>query len=162
MKKPILLLVPCLLLVLQSCEQKKDLSFSDTVSKKAPILKKTITAQPDSVSIIAVGDIMLGTSYPNNSTLPPDSAKNSFAAIKTELHNADVTFGNLEGPLLDGGKPAFYKTHLKTSYIFRMPRNNVNVLKEAGFKVVSLANNHIGDFDDRGRQSTMRALDSPG
>jgi hypothetical protein len=54
--------------------------------------------------IAAVGDMMLGTSYPNNYTLPPDSAKNSFTVIADELRNADVIFGNLEGSrCLDGG-----------------------------------------------------------
>ncbi len=118
---------------------------------------------PDSVCIAAVGDIMLGTSYPNKNTLPPDSAKSSFINVADELHNADVVFGNLEGTLLDAGAPAHYKMHLLSkAYLFRMPQCYGNVLKDAGFNVLSVANNHIGDFGDKGRMSTMNVLDSLG
>jgi len=118
---------------------------------------------PDSVCIAAVGDIMLGTSYPNNSTLPPDSALNSFSYVKQHLQNADLAFGNLEGTLLDGGQPAHYKLHLKSkAWLFRMPAKYCGILKNAGFDVLSLANNHISDFAQAGRESTVRALDSCG
>ena len=134
-----------------------------------PKIKKPVAvtivapAIPDSVCIAAVGDIMLGTSYPGKNTLPPDSAKSSFINVADELHNADVVFGNLEGTLLDAGTPAHYKMHLLSkAYLFRMPQSYGNVLKGAGFNVLSLANNHIGDFGDNGRTSTMNVLDSLG
>jgi len=110
-----------------------------------------------------VVDIMLGTSYPDNRTLPPDSAKNSFKNVLDELRNADITFGNLEGTLLDTGAPAYFKLHqLRPAYLFRMPVSYGAVLKQAGFNVLSLANNHINDFDVQGRTSTMKTLDSLG
>ncbi|WP_457130039.1 CapA family protein [Mucilaginibacter sp. HD30] len=118
---------------------------------------------PDSVCIAAVGDIMLGTSYPDNSTLSPDSAINRFRYVEQYFQNADVAFGNLEGTLLDGGQPAHYKLHLKSkAYLFRMPAKYCGILKNAGFDVLSLANNHIGDFAETGRESTVKALDSCG
>jgi len=120
-------------------------------------------AIPDSVCIAAVGDIMLGTSFPDNRTLPPDSARNSFANVADEFKGADITFGNLEGALLDGGKPAHYKMHLASKgYLFRMPVSYSGVLKDAGFNLLSLANNHIGDFEENGRKGTMWTLDSVG
>jgi poly-gamma-glutamate capsule biosynthesis protein CapA/YwtB (metallophosphatase superfamily) len=118
---------------------------------------------PDSVCIAAVGDIMLGTSYPNNTTLPPDSAINSFKNVIDEFSGADITFGNLEGTLLDEGTPARYKMHQVTkAYLFRMPQSYSDVLKDAGFNVLSLANNHVGDFGEKGRINTMKVLDSSG
>jgi len=132
---------------------------------KAPTSKpvKKIANKPhDTISIAAVGDIMLGTSYPNKYTLPPDSAKSSFSAVLNELRNADVTFGNLEGTLLDKGSPARYKKNLAIAYFFKMPTSYVSVLKNAGFDVVSLANNHSGDFGEEGRVSTAKTLDSAG
>jgi len=118
---------------------------------------------PDSVCIAAVGDIMLGTSYPDKRTLPPNGARNSFKNVLAEFKNADITFGNLEGTLLDTGAPAHYKMHLLSkAYLFRMPGSYATVLKDAGFNVLSLANNHIGDFGDKGRVSTMKVLDSIG
>lgn len=117
----------------------------------------------DTLCIAAVGDIMLGTSYPNQSTLQPDSARHSFDAALTDLQQADVTMGNLEGTLLNGGIPANFKMHQKsTPYFFRMPTYYAGVFKQAGFDLLSLANNHIADFGDRGRYTTMRVLDSVG
>ncbi|OCX51159.1 hypothetical protein BEL04_20855 [Mucilaginibacter sp. PPCGB 2223] len=123
---------------------------------------KPVAKPHDTISIAAVGDIMLGTAYPNKNTLPPDSAKNSFKAVLNELRNADVTFGNLEGTLLDKGSPARYKKNLAIAYFFKMPTAYVNVLKDAGFDVLSLANNHSGDFGEEGRISTAKTLDSAG
>jgi len=119
--------------------------------------------QRDSLCITAVGDIMPGTSYPNNNNLPPDSGKHSFKNVVNELHNADITFGNLEGTLLDTGAPVNYKLHFRSKgYLFRMPVSYGVILKDAGFNLLSLANNHIGDFGNPGRINTMRVLDSLG
>ena len=131
-------------------------------TKKA-VATPPVPVLPDSVCIAAVGDIMMGTSYPDNRTLPPDSGKNSFTNLTDELHSADVTFGNLEGTLLDTGAPAHYKLHLVSkAWLFRMPVSYGQVLKDAGFNLLSLANNHAGDFGENGRKSTMTVLDSLG
>jgi hypothetical protein len=132
---------------------------------KAPMaipVQKQVNKPHDTICIAAVGDIMLGTSYPNKYTLPPDSAKSSFNAVLNELRSADLTFGNLEGTLLDKGSPARYKKNLAVAYFFKMPTSYVGVLKDAGFDVVSLANNHSGDFGEEGRVSTTKTLDSAG
>lgn len=164
----LLITAASLVLFLQACNHPPD---KKQILAPAPkpehdttaIAKPSVVANHDSISIAAVGDMMLGTSYPNDYTLPPDSAKNSFAAIAHELKNADVTFGNLEGTLLDGGNPAHYKLHQRSkAYLFRMPTAYAGVFKDAGFNLLSLANNHIGDFGDTGRMSTTRVLDSMG
>ncbi|HTH82586.1 MAG TPA: hypothetical protein VL490_06605, partial [Mucilaginibacter sp.] len=66
-------LISCL--AFQSCQQKKDVSA--TVVKKQVVItqQKTITQSSDSICVAAVGDIMMGTSYPNSITLPADSGK---------------------------------------------------------------------------------------
>jgi hypothetical protein len=157
----------CMALFLQACNhppgKKTVLSPAPQPKPDTTIAATPVAPPPDSITIAAVGDMMLGTSYPNNYTLPPDSAKNSFSVIADELRNANVTFGNLEGSLLDGGSPAHYKLHQKSkAYLFRMPTAYASVFKDAGFDVLSLANNHIGDFGDTGRVSTMHVLDSIG
>jgi len=117
--------------------------------------------QHDTLCVTAVGDIMLGSSYPDKSDLPPDSGKKSFKHVSKYLKRSDITFGNLEGTLLDNGEPAGLKLHLKSSaFLFRMPERYGSVLKNAGFNVLSIANNHIGDFDLKGQESTMHVLDS--
>jgi len=121
----------------------------------------TLHVLSDTVSIIGVGDIMMGTSYPENK-LPPANGAHLLSGVESILQDADVTFGNLEGTLLNsGGTPKTCKDP-KVCYVFRSPTRYVANLTRAGFDMVSLANNHAGDFGDIGRLSSMRTLDSVG
>jgi len=163
------LLFNCLLALLlySSCQENQANFETETkpVAKPGPIAaaKAMVKPIPDSVCIAAVGDIMLGTSYPDARSLPPDGAKSSFVKVLHEWQDADVKFGNLEGTLLDTCAPAHFKLHqLSRAWLFRMPASYGSVLKNAGFNLVSLANNHINDFDDKGRISTTKTLDSLG
>lgn len=116
----------------------------------------------DTVSIIGVGDIMLGTNYPETWYLPPNQGRDLLAEVKPILQNADITFGNLEGVLLnEGGDPKYCKDP-KICYIFRSPEYLAQNFVDAGFDVMSTANNHAGDFGDPGRLNTMKTLDSLG
>ncbi len=112
------------------------------------------------VQIMAVGDIMLGTDFPKD-TLPPDNL-NILAQVSPILQQADITFGNLEGVLLDGGEPVKKCKTLSSCYLFRTPLRYVKNLQEAGFDVMSLANNHARDFGEEGRDSSMQALTEAG
>ncbi|HNV81857.1 MAG TPA: CapA family protein [Tenuifilaceae bacterium] len=126
-----------------------------------------ITSNPDSanhyLTIIGVGDIMFGTDFPNKGYLPPknDCLPLIQPAIDV-LQNADITFGNLEGCFLNEGEVAKRCSDSTRCFAFKMPEEYVHCLSLAGFDVVSLANNHIGDFGEKGRQTTMRLLDSVG
>ena len=116
----------------------------------------------DTIVVTAVGDMMLGTAYPDPGKLPRDSARKSFDAAKPFFAGSDIVFGNLEGTLLDEGLPATYKKNLKVAYLFRMPTTYGGVFKTAGFNLLSIANNHITDFGDKGCKSTTKTLDSAG
>lgn len=119
-----------------------------------------VMAKKDTLTIIGVGDIMMGTNYPNEDRLPPNNAKHLMAAVNDILKDADVTMGNLEGVLLDeGGTPKGCRNP-DVCYVFRSPTSFVQNLVEAGFDIMSLANNHAGDFGDAGRKSSMQTLDS--
>lgn len=153
-----------ILLCLASCGSPKGNKLNNRQSDEsvtAEIPKKeTVAKNNDTIAIVAVGDIMLGSSYPSEKSLPPDDAKNSFAAVDSLL-KGDIVFGNLEGVLLDGGQPTKSDTlKTKTRYSFRMPERYAGVLKKAGFNVISIANNHIGDFKWEGRKTTAKILDS--
>ena len=50
----------------------------------------------------------------------------------------------------------------KLCFAFRVPTRYGKYLKDAGFDVMSLANNHAGDFGDAGRTSTRKVLDGLG
>lgn len=116
----------------------------------------------DTVVTIGVGDIMLGTNFPDPSYLPPDSGRQVLAGVRPYLQDADLTFGNLEGVLLDSAGTQKHCNNPDLCYLFRMPEYLAKHLKEAGFDLLSTANNHAGDFGDEGRLNTMRTLDSLG
>ncbi|MFM8834596.1 MAG: CapA family protein, partial [Cytophagales bacterium] len=116
----------------------------------------------DTVTVIGVGDIMMGTNYPDNSGLPPQDGKELMRAVESILQNADVTVGNLEGVLLDKGGIAKTCRDPKVCYVFRSPERYAQNLANAGFDVMSLANNHSGDFGEVGKKSSIKTLESVG
>jgi len=113
------------------------------------------------ISIAAVGDMMIGTDFPKNH-LPDDDGIGFLATVTPWLASADLTFGNLEGVLVDGGEPAKKCKNPDACYLFRSPTRYATHFRNAGFDVLSLANNHARDFGEEGRTSTMNALDSVG
>ena len=116
----------------------------------------------DTIKIAAVGDIMLGTAYPDSSLLPRYNATKLFKPLHSYLQNADVSFGNLEGTLTDDLSQVKECTTDGRCYFFAMPTAYSASLKNAGFDVLSLANNHLNDFGYVGRKSTKRSLRSQG
>lgn len=111
--------------------------------------------------IAAVGDLMLGTDYPSN-RLAADDGAGQLEQARPFLESADVAFGNLEGALVDGGEPAKFCKDPSLCYLFRSPTRYATHLRDAGFDVISLANNHARDFGEEGRDSSMQALDGAG
>ena len=116
---------------------------------------------PARIRIAAVGDMMIGTDYPENH-LPDDDGVAFLAAVTPWLWSADVTFGNLEGVLVDGGEPGKQCSNPKACYLFRSPSRYAYHYRTAGFDVLSLANNHARDFGEEGRTATMQALTAAG
>ncbi|MCW8919434.1 MAG: CapA family protein [Gammaproteobacteria bacterium] len=115
---------------------------------------------PANVTIAAVGDIMLGTDYPQRRL--PESAAAQLEQVAPLLQQADLTFGNLEGVLLDGGEAVKRCSNPSACYLFRSPSSYAATLKAAGFDLLSLANNHARDFGEAGRDATMQSLDAVG
>ena len=120
------------------------------------------TGKTPTFHFMGVGDIMLGTNFPDSSYLPPYGPEPLLEPVKHILKKADLTFGNLEGTLMDTGKLVKDCEVDSLCYAFRMPSDYVNALKSAGFDLISLANNHSGDFGTQGRKNTIRTLDSAG
>lgn len=129
----------------------------DTVSEPEPAEPQT--AKKTRIRIAMVGDMMLGTTYPENQ-LPANQGKNLFDDVKKLLVDADIAAGNFEGAMCEGGTCT--KDNGKYSFAFRMPPSYAGLFAEAGFDFVSLANNHSNDFGTAGAKETMRCLDSVG
>ena len=113
------------------------------------------------LTIIGTGDIMLGTSYPSESYLPPGKdCSPILRPVHHVLQSGDLLFGNLEGVFCsEGGTPKRCKD-LTKCYVFRMPDHFLDCILEAGYDVLSVANNHVNDFGLAGRASTTSMLDS--
>lgn len=113
------------------------------------------------LSLAAVGDIMPGTDFPEN-ILPDDDGLSFLDAVTPILSAPDITFGNFEGVLMDGGEPVKQCKDQRICFLFRTPTRYASYLKLAGFDLLSLANNHARDFGEQGRSSSMAALDRVG
>jgi hypothetical protein len=115
----------------------------------------------EDIVVTAVGDVMLGTTFPDESALPPNDGADLLTEVTPFLKRGDVVYGNLEGPIIDGGDSA--KCHGKkigTCFAFRVPTRYGKYLKDAGFSAMGLANNHAMDFGLEGRASSRQVLDA--
>ncbi|MCM8788941.1 MAG: CapA family protein, partial [Candidatus Omnitrophica bacterium] len=104
----------------------------------------------------AVGDINFGSDFPHYK-IPPQNKRHHFKNCEDILKNADISFCNLETVLCEGGSPA-KKVDGKNTFIFRCPGEFCGILADAGFDIVSIANNHIRDFGAYGEKETKRIL----
>jgi poly-gamma-glutamate capsule biosynthesis protein CapA/YwtB (metallophosphatase superfamily) len=116
------------------------------------------TSAAESLSLVAVGDIMMGSHGPKG-ILPPNDGRDLFAGILSHLKGGDITFGNLEGPLHDeGGVGKCRETKSPWCFEFKMPTRYGLYLKEAGFTVLNIANNHTLDYGTEGIKSTLETF----
>lgn len=118
-----------------------------------------VAAPADTLHVVAVGDIMLGTAYPSKKYLPPNNdCAPLLAPVQPYIQAADVSFANLEGALTDSLRDVKTCKDTTICYAFAMPTAYASCLSEAGFDLLSLANNHTGDFGEKGRAQTVNAL----
>jgi poly-gamma-glutamate capsule biosynthesis protein CapA/YwtB (metallophosphatase superfamily) len=104
------------------------------------------------VSLAAVGDTAMGMTP----TLPPDPAS-YFAPVEREL-KGDVVFGNLEGTLTDVSESPKCGPESSECFAFRAPPEYAEYLADAGFTLMSNANNHSFDYGEAGEEETVQAL----
>ncbi|MCR5710313.1 MAG: CapA family protein [Bacteroidales bacterium] len=127
----------------------------------APAQVQAPAPASDSLLTIAMcGDIMMGTTYPTV-RLPENEGRDIFSDVKQLFIDADLSAGNLEGVILEGGK-CTKNTSKANNYAFRMPESYVHLLKDAGFDYVNLANNHTNDFGADGLRRTRELLAGEG
>jgi len=103
---------------------------------------------------------MMGSDYPADN-LPPNNGRDLCRNVTDILQSADLTLGNLEGVLLEGGV-CTKKPEKGKAYAFRTPPTFAQNLADAGFDFLNLANNHMNDFGFHGTESTKRTLEGLG
>ncbi|MGB0933886.1 MAG: CapA family protein [Lishizhenia sp.] len=134
---------------------------SEEIAKNTRVNIKIEDSTERTVTLVAVGDIMMGTNFPSERYLPPKEV-NLLQPVEAILQNADVTFGNLEGTILNEGGELKKCSDSSKCYAFRQPEYLIEDIKNAGFDLLSLANNHVGDFGDTGKKNTTRILKEKG
>jgi poly-gamma-glutamate synthesis protein (capsule biosynthesis protein) len=107
------------------------------------IVVPNIPKEPEFVNLAFVGDIMLdrGVRHSIVKNFNGDySALFTNQDLSTIFKNSDIVFGNLEGTASDQGE------NEHNLYSFRMDPLVLPILKNVGFNILSVANNHIGDW----------------
>ncbi len=107
---------------------------------------------PDYVTLSFLGDIMLDRGV-KSSVLKNFGGNYSALFEKLEvLKKPDIVFANLEGTASDEGVDG------GSLYSFQMDPSVIPALKGAGVSVLSVANNHVGDFGLASYTDTLERL----
>ncbi len=128
-------------------------------SRQTPLKNNKINenAGDSKITIYAVGDIMMdrGVEY-MISKYGNDDFNFPFLKIADYTGKADILFGNLESQISDKG------SKIGTVNSFRADIRAIDALKYAGFDVVSVANNHVLDYDKQAMEDSFTRLKNAG
>lgn len=108
----------------------------------------------EEVSLIVVGDIMLSREVAKK--IEKNGNDYPFLKVNDYLKTGDIVFGNLETPISSG------REILPGEMFFRSEPGIEKELKENNFSILSLANNHTGNFGDYGLEQTFKYLNQTG
>lgn len=104
-----------------------------------------------------VGDIMLGRSIKTKSEL--NNYEDIFKDVSYLWKDSQYVSGNIESALLDN--PEEFEKSDKEIHLYAETKV-ANLLKNNGFTMANLSNNHLGDFGRQGVISTINAVKSAG
>lgn len=107
-------------------------------------------------TIYFVGDMMLTRGVKSSVDNNFGGDYNKLFENLSELKDSDILFANLEGDVSDVGN------NVGSKYSFRMDPSVLPVVKEAGFDIVSFANNHVGDWNISAFKDTLSRLEENG
>ena len=136
-------------------------SEEDFVSLKKLKEKITENVLQKNTKILFVGDMMFDRKIREISE--EKGGDYIFSCIKDLLKSVDFVVGNLEGPItLNDSVSKGSKVGSPNNYRFTFPTTTAKLLKENNFGVLTLANNHIGNFGHEGVWFTRKYLDEVG
>jgi poly-gamma-glutamate capsule biosynthesis protein CapA/YwtB (metallophosphatase superfamily) len=118
--------------------------------------KLKLPARTEPVCLVAVGDIMLSRGVAGEIKEHGGDPLHPFLKIEKYLKSGDVVFGNLENPITPG------REIMTPEMTLRADPGVEIALRDAGFTMLSLANNHLTDFGYQGVLDTIDYLDSTG
>jgi hypothetical protein len=121
-----------------------------------------LTAQ---IRIKAVGDVLLGSLTPQT-FIPPQQGQIFVDSIGAYLRGADITFGNFEAAFVrEGMKPqkcAEASRKKGVCFEFGVPLTLAPTLKNLGFTVMSVDNNHADDYGAQAAELTKQTIREQG
>ena len=110
----------------------------------------------DKIKIGAVGDIFLCRNIQR--ICETEGYDYPFRQVVEKLRSYDILFGNLENPVSNRGIAAKQNPHVT----FQAGIESVSGIKQAGFNIVSLANNHMNDYGEVAFIDTLSILKANG
>ncbi|QMW64968.1 CapA family protein [Mumia sp. ZJ1417] len=116
-----------------------------------PLRSEVAPPDPDIVTLAITGDLMLGRRVGAH-LREAGGPTTVFRPFLKRLAAADITVGNLESTLSQRGSPT------QGGDSFGADPNVRGALRAAGFDVIGLANNHVGDFGAAAMRDTFRLL----
>ncbi len=114
----------------------------------------------DVFELVAVGDMSLARGV--NVDLYTGRSESPLRHVAPLIGRARIAFGNLESPLTKRAKRIPTKGPLGGSIYLKGNPDYAFILTEAGFDVLSLANNHIMDYGEQGLSDTIYYLEQEG
>ncbi|WMI81156.1 CapA family protein [Anaerotignum sp. MB30-C6] len=149
MKKLLLLLLGCIFLT--SCTIKEEQNYSISAGVSQPMIRQATLAV---VGDIMVHDYQYQEAY--DSATDTYNFMHNFQDMKKYFDGYDLVLGNLE--LTFGGKERGYASFP----CFNTPDSFLDAVKDAGFDVLTTANNHSMDTGKKGLIRTLDKLDEYG
>jgi Bacterial capsule synthesis protein PGA_cap len=110
------------------------------------------------ISLSATGDVIMGMAP---RIVAPNNGKGMFDKVRDML-TADLQMANLEQVISEETGHSKCAAGSTRCFAFRTAPATVNNLKDAGFHLVNLANNHAYDYGPTGYKNTQNALDGVG
>lgn len=113
--------------------------------------------RPAPRTIALLGDVMLGRGVA--AEIERQNPADFWGDLRPVLLASDLVVANLECAIT---RHPVRWTRTRKVFHFRAPPRAVRVLHAAGVRAVSLANNHVLDFEEAGLRDTVRHLDEAG
>jgi len=113
--------------------------------------------KPETTTIVFIGDVMLGRLV--SEQIPHQPPESFWGNTLPIFQNADAAFANLECAITTHLTP--WSRTPKVFHFGAVPEA-IDVLKAGNISFVSLANNHVLDFEDTGFVDTLKHLDKAG
>ena len=133
------------------CQTKVD--SSEVINNFQPKVEAEATPKPtptnnEPITIAAGGDIMLGSTFPNETRMPPNDGADSLKAVSPIFQAADIAFANLEGPMIDSGISTKCPPTSTKCFAFRVPTRYGKYLKEVdgALNLKFVVTNHKNGF----------------